>query len=168
MNIKSVVILSNALNLILLVILGSLFLKVIDYEYSKNSRRQVLAETTTVLTTEKFIPIGTGSVQSNFWTDVSGLQVTVDTNLYKKIQKVTFEVAVVNQNTSGTISVRLYNVTKNYPVWTSVVSKDSNSGYLTSGAVTLDTGTNIYKVQMMNSLNAPSQITQSRLRIVSN
>ena len=168
MNIKSVVILSNALNLILLVILGSLFLKVIDYEYSKNSRRQVLAETTTVLTTEKFIPIGTGSVQSNFWTDVSGLQETGDTNLYKKIQKVTFEVAVVNQNTSGTISVRLYNVTKNYPVWTSVVSKDSNSGYLTSGAVTLDTGTNIYKVQMMNSLNAPSQITQSRLRIVSN
>lgn len=152
----------------LLVVMGILFGRLNSLSESHLAYQGVLAATTTPAAThETFIPLGTGSVDSNQWTNVPGLQAQINTGLYKKMQTVTFEVGIINPNDSGTIFVRLYNVTGNYPVWSSTVSLDSNSGYIVSGPVILPAGSNLYQVQMLNTLNAPAQLAMSRLRIIS-
>lgn len=146
----------------------SLFTRLITFDMAKHQEKDVLAASSSATMTEKFIPLGTGTINSNQWTHVPGLQVQIDPSMYKTLSQVLFEVGIFNPNSSGTISVQLYNVTTNSPVWSSTVSLSGGaSGYVVSGPVSLTPGANVYQVQMVNTLNAPATLTQARLRMIS-
>lgn len=146
----------------------SLFTRLITFDMAKHQEKDVLAASSSATMTEKFIPLGTGTINSNQWTNVPGLQVQIDPSMYKTLSQVLFEVGIFNPNSSGTISVQLYNVTTNSPVWSSTVSLSGGaSGYVVSGPVSLTPGANVYQVQMVNTLNAPATLTQARLRMIS-
>jgi len=127
--------------------------------------------TTSVSPTNKelYIPLGTGTNITKEWTDVKGAAVYIDTRLYSKMKKVTFEVSVGIPSGSQIVHVRLYNATDNHPVWYSEMSM-SGSGpeLLTSSGITLDNGNKLYQVQMKSQLGVSTNLLQSRIHITTN
>lgn len=116
---------------------------------------------------EYFIPFGTGSSSANDWTDVPGMQATIDTTSYPNIKKAVFEVTVHVPNTDQQVSVRLYNVTDKHPVWFSdvVANTTPTATFLTSQPVTLGNGSKVYQVQLKTQLQSSATIDQARLHI---
>ena len=135
------------------------------------TKPNVLGTTDTVATIsygkEFYIPLGTGAVISTDWTDVKGAAAYIDTKLYGKFKKVTFEASI--SVPSGTASVRLFNATDKHPVWYSEMTL-SNAGpeLLTSSGITLDGGNKLYQVQMKSQLGATTNLLQSRVHTIIN
>lgn len=122
----------------------------------------------TSVTKEYFIPLGSGSLASKDWTDVSGVQVVIDSLRYGNIKSVVFEPSVHIPTGNETAYIRLYNVTDKHPVWFSEVSIDGGTPQLLfSQPITLDSGVKTYQVQMKTSLNYPAVIDQARIHILS-
>lgn len=115
---------------------------------------------------EYYVPLGSGSNNTDTWTDVAGASAYIDTSSYGKIKKVTFEATVSVPNGSQQVWARLFNSTDKHPVWYSEVSTD-NSGpiTLTSPTISLDSGNKLYQVQMKSQLKGLTNITQSRIHI---
>ncbi len=129
---------------------------------------QIAGKTTTSSTVkEYFVPLGTGTNATDDWTDVSGASAYIDTNSYGKMKKVTFEATISQPVSSQKMWVRLYNSTDKHPVWYSEVATD-NAGpiLLTSPTVTLDSGNKLYQVQMKTQLKGVTNLTQSRVHII--
>src|SRR3989344_4125963 len=105
-----------------------------------------------------FIPLGSGTVLSDEWTDVPGIKATVDTAKYGKIRKVVFEATTHVPNANEFLYVRLYNETDSHPVWNSELFFPSATTqyFLVSPAIKLDSGVKIYKVQMKTQLKFPA------------
>lgn len=116
---------------------------------------------------EFYISFGGGSNSTDDWTDVSGLQVEVDSTKYGNIKSVVFE-ATVNIPTGNQIAyVRLFNVTDKHPVWFSDVSiEGGGTKLLVSKPITLDSGNKLYQVQMKTSLKHQTTLINSRLHII--
>ncbi len=119
---------------------------------------------------EFFIPLGTGTSTASTWTNVPGVQAYIDSSQYPNIQTVTFEASVVLPASLQIVSVQLYNMTANHPVWFSQVTLQSSNGtgLLISNPITLDPGNNLYQVQMQTQLQAPANLVQSRVHIITN
>lgn len=117
---------------------------------------------------EYFIPFGTGSVASTNWFDVPGMQVYIDGSAYGVIRTVTFEVSINVPTGNQAVQVQLFNVSAGHPVWNSSVSfpGGTNSGLIISSPITLDPGSNLYKVQMQTQLNVPAYLEQARVHIL--
>lgn len=117
---------------------------------------------------EFFIPLGTGSSTANEWTDVPGVQAYVDSKQYKNIKKITFEASIVLPNGLQNVYVRLFNKTDKHPVWFSEISMPSSttSQLIISNHITLDPGNILYQVQMKTQLQAPANLVQSRIHIL--
>ncbi len=137
----------------------------------RQTDRNVLGTTDTVATTsyvkELYVPLGTGTNITTDWTDVKGAAVYIDTKLYGKFKKVTFEASLSVPSGSQTTYVRLYNATDKHPVWYSEMSM-SGAGpeLLTSSAVTLDSGNKLYQVQMKSQLGSTTNLLQGRVHII--
>ncbi len=137
----------------------------------RQTNRNVLGTTDIVATTgygkEFYVPLGTGTNTSTDWTDVKGAAAYIDTKLYGKFKKVTFEASI--SVPSGIASVRLFNATDKHPVWYSEMTM-SGSGpeLLTSSGITLDSGNKLYQVQMKSQLGASTNLLQARVHIVTN
>lgn len=115
---------------------------------------------------EFFVPLGSGSSTSDDWTDVSGIQVYVDSSQYGKIKSVVFEASLYTPTGNQTASARLYNATDNHPVWFSDVSLDGGTPkLLISAPVALGSGNKLYKVQMKTQLKFKTNLEQSRIHI---
>src|SRR5258708_76729 len=113
-----------------------------------------------------FIPLGSGSNQSSEWADIPGAQVTVHLGQYKNLSEIHLQRSVNNPTANGAVYVRLYNVTDKHPVWYSEVSGSGSSTInLTSAAITYDTGSKTYQVQMKTQLNVSANLVQSRIHI---
>lgn len=118
---------------------------------------------------EYFVPLGSGTNQSTGWQDVEGAQSYVDSTLYRKAKKTTFEATLEVPSGSQITYVRLYNATDQHPVWFSEVNMDgSGPKLLVSAPITLDPGEKLYKVQMKSQLAAKANLVQSRLHIQTN
>jgi hypothetical protein len=116
---------------------------------------------------EYFVPLGTGTNQSDDWADVTGAQAYIDSTRYRRIKKVTFEATLEVPASSQISYVRLYNVTDKHPVWYSELSMDgSGPQLLASSPVTLDSGQKLYQVQMKSQLKALTRLVQSRVHIL--
>lgn len=129
---------------------------------------KTVTKTTTVLRGPKeyFIPLGTGYTTNNEWTDVAGTDTSIDPANYGKIKSVVFEASMRIPVANGTMYSRLYNVTDKHPVWFSEVSTGAGtSTTMTSGNITLDAGNKLYRVQIKTSLQYPSYLDFSRIRI---
>lgn len=112
-----------------------------------------------------YIPFGTGSNQTDDWTDVSGLQATIDFGSYQNIKEVRFEVSVNIPTSNQTASVRLFNETDRHPVWFSEVVT-TNNVYTVSAPIVYDNSPKVYKVQMKTQLKFLANLTLSRIHIV--
>lgn len=119
---------------------------------------------------EFFIPLGTGTGTATTWTNVPGVQAYIDSTQYPNTQTVTFEASVVLPAGQQNVSVQLYDMTNNHPVWFSQVTMQSSntSQLLISNPITLDQGNNLYQVQMQTQLQAPANLVQSRVHIITN
>lgn len=115
---------------------------------------------------EYFIPLGTGYTEKNEWIDVAGTDTSIDPANYGKIKSTVYEASMRIPVANGTMYARLYNVTDKHPVWFSEVSTSAGtSTTVTSGNITLDAGNKLYRVQIKTSLQYPSYLDFSRIRI---
>ena len=115
---------------------------------------------------EYFIAFGSGSNNTEDWSDVSGLQVYVDSLQYGKIKNVIFEASLRIPTGNQTAYARIYNATDKHPVWFSEVSLEGGTPkLLVSQPITLDQGKKLYQVQMKTSLKYTAVLDQARLRI---
>lgn len=117
---------------------------------------------------EIFIPVGSGSTFKDSYTDLAGLEVTIDTNKYSAIESVVFEASIWVQDGNGKMYTQLYNKTDAHPVWSSEISTSSASGTLTtSPKITLDSGSKTYKVQAKTNLTSyAAHVENARIKIV--
>lgn len=114
-----------------------------------------------------FIPLGSGSNQAGDWTDVQGAQVTVDLGQYQDIKEIHLESSIDVPTANGTVSIRLYNTTDKHPVWNSEVTANANMGlYLVSSALTYDSGSKLYQVQIKTQLKVLANLSQSRIHVI--
>lgn len=115
---------------------------------------------------EIFIPFGSGSSTASDWTDVAGLQTTIDTADYPSIKQVFFEATLRIPTGNQTAYARLYNATDKHPVWYSDVSLEGGTPkLLISQPITLDAGNKTYQIQMRTSLQYQTNIDQARIRL---
>ena len=116
---------------------------------------------------EYYVPFGSGSGNSSGWQNVPGLQASVDSSAYGSIKSVVFEASLHIPTGNETASVRLYDATQNHPVWNSQIdfNGNTNSVFLASPNISLDSGNNIYEVQIKTQLQYTAILDQSRLHI---
>lgn len=113
-----------------------------------------------------YIPLGTGYTEKNEWVDVAGTDTTIDPATYGVIKSAIFEASMHIPVANGTMYARLFNVTDKHPVWFSeVATSKGTSTTVTSGNITLDPGSKLYRVQIKTSLQYPSYLDFSRIRI---
>lgn len=118
---------------------------------------------------EYFVSFGGGTNSTNQWADVPGAASYIDSSLYENITNVTFEAGVYIPTGNQTAYVRLYNETAQHPVWFSDVSLSGGQPQLlVSQPITLDSGNNLYQVQMMSSLSFQTNLTDAKVRIQTN
>jgi len=116
---------------------------------------------------EFYIPFGSGNAQSTDWTDIPGLQTSIDSTLYPRIQKVTFEVGGHTPNGNQIVYIRLFNMTGAHPVWNSDITwNGGGSQYIISNPIVLDSGNTMYKVQMKTQVGSQSFVDQAKIHIV--
>jgi len=115
---------------------------------------------------EFFIPLGSGQGSGTDWTDVPGLQASLDPGSYPNVKQVVLEVSAQTPTGNQTASIRLFNKTAQHPVWFSDVSlSGGDAKLLVSQPITLDTGNNTYQVQMRTQLGYQTNVLQSRIHI---
>jgi len=115
---------------------------------------------------ESYIPLGSGQSQSQTYENINGAQAYIDSTKYSNIKTVTFEVSVFIPTGNETAWVQLYDVTQGHPVWNSEMSWNGGSAqYLVSSSITLDSGNNLYQVQMKTQLPSYAQLNQSKVHI---
>lgn len=116
---------------------------------------------------EYYVPFGSGSGSYSDWTNVPGLQASVDSSAYGTIKSVVFEASLHIPTGNETASVRLYDVTQGHPVWNSEIdfNGNTNSVFLASPNINLDAGNNVYAVQMKTQLQYNAVLDQSRIHI---
>jgi len=114
-----------------------------------------------------FIPLGAGTSQASSWTDVPGAQAVVDFGQYGPIKAIYFETSVFVPTANQIVSVQLYNVTDQHPVWNSVVTMNGGStAYMTSSPIVWTTGSKLYQVQMQTQLQFVANLVQARIHVV--
>jgi len=125
-----------------------------------------LSGTSGTFAKEYFVPLGTGSNETDDWADVSGAVATVDTSQYPRIKQVIFEATVAVPTGNEVAYVRLFNKTDGHPVWFSEMSMNTTGPILlTSQPVSLDKGKKLYQVQMKTQLKFTANLAQSRIHI---
>lgn len=115
---------------------------------------------------EFFVPFGSGSNNTDEWTDVLGLSSYIDSTSYTSLKQAVFEAAVHIPTGNEIVYVRLFNTTDKHPVWFSEVSHEGGGAkLLVSKPITLDLGNKQYQVQMKTSLKFTALLDQARVHI---
>lgn len=115
---------------------------------------------------EYYILFGSGNSSASDWSDVSGLQASIDTALYPTIKTSTFEVTGHTPTGNEIVWVRLYNSTDKYPMPNSEVTWAGGGSQSVSSPVTLISGNKTYKVQMKTQLSYPSYIDSAKIHLI--
>lgn len=118
---------------------------------------------------EFFIPLGSGTNNTDDWADVAGALAYIDSNNYDRIKRVLFEASVHIPSGNQKAYVRLFNATDKHPVWFSEMSFEGGSPqFLVSNPINLDPGNKLYQVQMKTQLKYKVDLIQSRVHIITN
>ena len=114
-----------------------------------------------------YISLGSGTSEASSWTDVPGVQAVIDFGQYPRVKEIHFEVSIYVPTANEWVSVRLYNETDKHPVWNSQVTTNADTtAYLTSPAISYDTGAKLYQVQMETQLQTTATLVQSRIHVM--
>lgn len=115
---------------------------------------------------EYFIPLGSGSSSSQSWTNLGGVAANVDMSQYPNVRSVLFEVTGYIPTGNEQIWIQLYNATDGYVIPGSQVTMSGGTAQLlTSGNLSLPSGSKLYQVQMQTQLTYPAIVQQARLHI---
>lgn len=158
---------SSSRNFLLPIIVTAVVLTAGVYVYHQQTSPTVLGTSNNaaiVNTKEYFVPLGYGAFANSpaDWTDVSGVQVTMDTWQYPRIKQASLETTVYSPNGNQTVWVRL----RNYDGWSyPEISMDGAGPRLLTTTLTLSPGPKTYYLQVKTQLGYPVQIYQARLHI---
>lgn len=133
-------------------------------------KEQTVVEKQTVVQTaqkEIFIPIGSGSTNSNAYAVLSGAQVTIDTTKYSEIDSVKFEANIWVEGGNGRAYAQLLNVTDNNPMIESLISSAKGAGdFQSSGNVPIPSGSKTYGIVAKTDLvNFAAHVDGARIKI---
>jgi len=134
------------------------------------AKTAVEKQTQTIVQTaqkEIFIPMGSGSTTKDKFTDLTGTDVSIDTNKYPSIDTVTFEASLRVEGGNGRAHAQLINVSDNNPFIESQISSDTSSGVLkTSGKIPIPNGAKTYRIQAKTDItNFPAYVDNARIKI---
>lgn len=116
---------------------------------------------------EMYVPFGTGANTSTDWMDVKGAAAHIDSRLYGKVKKATFEASISVPSGNQTTSIRLFNATDKHPVWYSEMTlSGAGPELLISQPIALDAGNKLYQVQAKSQLGALTNILQARMHVI--
>ncbi len=114
-------------------------------------------ETQTIIQTaqkEIFIPIGSGSSKSSTYSDISGAEVSIDTNKYPPIDYMVFQASIWVTNGNGKAWARIINVNDNNPYYESEISSSSSTGeFRTSAKIPFQYGPKTYRIQAKTDMS---------------
>jgi hypothetical protein len=127
-------------------------------------------QTQTIIQTaqkEIFIPIGSGSTNSNSYEDLPGLEVTIDTSKYSEIESVVFEASLRVEGGNGRAYAQLKNVSDNNPFFESMISSSSGAGEVKiSGNIPIPSGSKKYGVRAKTDItNFAAHVENARIKI---
>lgn len=115
---------------------------------------------------EFFVPLGSGTNNTDEWTDIPGAQAYIDRSQYTSIKSVVFEASVHIPTGNQIAWVRLFNASDKHAVWLSEMSHEGGEAkLLVSKPIALEPGNKLYQVQMKNQLKDKANLVQSRVRI---
>lgn len=128
-------------------------------------------ETKTVVQTaqkEIFIPLGSGSVSTSGFSDISGTDVTVDFSKYLNIDYMVFEASVWVLYGNGRAYGQVKNVTDKNPFVESQITSNSSSGEVkTSGRLPIPSGVKTFRMIAKTDItDFPAHLDNARLKIV--
>lgn len=115
---------------------------------------------------EYYIPLGSGSTQSDTYSELPGVSAYIDTSLYPPIREVTFEAFVHIPAGIGWMHARLYNATDGHEVWGSEVTTESDTQQFRTSVVMLAPGRKLYTVQARSTIKAEARLTNARIKII--
>ncbi len=131
--------------------------------------KTIVEKETVVQTAQKeiFIPVGSGSIKKKDWTDIPGLEVTIDTTKYSSIESIVFEATIWPEGGNGRAYARLKNISDSNPFIESQISNAGHSGELkTSGNIPFPTGAKKYGVQAKTDIeNFEAHVENARIKI---
>lgn len=134
-----------------------------------NRINAVAGKSTVSSVKEYYIPLGTGTSTANEWTTVQGTGAYIDATAYGKLKKITLEVTTSQPNSSQRIWIRLLNATEGRVIANSEITSEASGPInLTSGGISLDYGNKLYQIQMKTQLGGLTNLTQSRIHILTN
>lgn len=116
---------------------------------------------------EIFIPIGSGSGASGEYSDIAGLQVTIDTTKYSTIESAVFEGSIWVEGGNGKAYAKLYNVDDKNPIFESQISSNSSTAtFQSSSNMHLPISTKTYRIQVKTDLTQyAAHIENARIKI---
>ena len=127
-------------------------------------------ETQTIVQTaqkEIFIPIGSGSTKSNSYSELPGVEVTIDSSKYNQIESAVFEATIWVEGGNGRAFAQLYNVDDKNPIYESIISHNLGTGALkTSNNFNLGSGVRTFRVMAKTDLvEFAAQVNNARIKI---
>lgn len=124
--------------------------------------------TTARVARESYIPLGAGSTDKSSFADLTATETVIDPANYGTVKEAYFIASLKNPTRNGSVEAQLYNVTDKHPVWGSTVTMSSaESQTISSGKITIDTGSKLYRVQLKSTLNYTVSLDNSKIRIIS-
>jgi hypothetical protein len=131
-----------------------------------NKTENTAQPTDTALIKENTILLGNSKVTATDWGDIPGLNAYIDSNNYKNIKSVNYEISARIPTANDKIYTRLYNSTAKQVVWQSEINTDSiDSIVLSSENINLSGGNNLYQVQAKTDFGRDTFIDAARIKI---
>lgn len=117
---------------------------------------------------EIFIPMGSGQTKSGSFTDLSGVEITIDTSKYIDIDYVVFEASVWVDGGNGRAWAQVKNVNDNNPfIESQITNPTSTPTFKSSGRIPVPAGAKTYRVQAKTDLtDYAAHVENAHLKIV--
>lgn len=116
---------------------------------------------------EIFIPLGSGSTKSRTYSELAGLQVSIDFSKYQGVDSMVFEASVWVDGGNGRGWGELYNVDdKTLLIESQISSPTGTASLMTSGHVPIPGGAKTYKVYAKTDLtDYAAHVDNARIKI---
>jgi hypothetical protein len=138
----------------------------LENQLAQESGTNVTDAPATISVREFYIPLGTGSTNSQEWVDLPGVEANVAPSNYGSIKEMYFEASLRIPNGTGRAYARLKNVTDNTSLIESEVFREgSSTGLISSGKIPIPQATKLYRVQVKSTLGTEMKLDNARIKI---
>ena len=116
---------------------------------------------------EIFIPLGSGSVTTNSFSDIAGSDVTIDLTKYPGVQSIVFQASIWVEGGNGRAYARIYNVDDKNPYFESQITNNTGVGSVQNSLnIPLPYSTKTYRIQAKTDITQyAAHIDNARFKI---